>query len=154
MTDADGKYVIHQVTAGTFYVGISIPDYGGVDTQSPHATTYFPGTPELKSAKTVKVERAGQTSGIDFVVPTRKVVHTIRGTVRRKDGTLIPQAPVSVVPRARNRSTSAQTDAKGAFLFEELSGEDVIIRACLGQVCVEEQRKIESDVALSLVLPE
>jgi hypothetical protein len=156
-TDADGKYVIHEVGPGLFYVGVSLPDFGGVSPTTPYPTTWFPGVADLKAAKTVKLERAGLSSGVDFVLPPALALSKIRGTVKRKDGALVPDVSVTVTPEGGLRSAGVQVDAKGEFVFDELSGIEVVIRACAfvpTQKCVEEKRKLSGDVTVPLVIPE
>ena len=156
-TDAEGRYLIHEVPAGQLYVGVSVPDFSGVDPSSPYPTTYYPGTADQKTAKPVSLERAGLTSGIDFVLPAPHPVFTVRGTVKRKNGALVPLAQISLVPEGRNRSTGLSADANGAFSVQELGGEVVTVRACFGidqkLECAEDKRKLEGDVAVELVLP-
>lgn len=155
-TDSDGKYLIHEVPAGAFYVGVSLPSFGGMSPTTPYAPTWFPGVADVKTAKTVKLERAGLVSGVDFVLPAPMVVSKIRGTVKRKDGTIPQGVYVTVTPAGGLRSTSGPSDAKGEYSFDELSGLDVTIKACVfepKQTCVEEKRKLSGDVTVPLVVP-
>ena len=156
-TDAQGHYLIHEVPAGSFLVGVSLPDYGGSDPQSPWPTTYYPGTPDLKKAKSIATKQSGLVSTIDFAVPAPAKVATFRGTVRRKDGSPSVGTSVMIVPAGRNRSTSAMTDAQGAYTLTELVGEDVVIRACDNggskQQCAEDKRKVTGDAVIEFRLP-
>jgi hypothetical protein len=148
-TDAEGKYLIHEVPAGTFKVGVSLKDFGGVSPASPYPETWYPGE--------VRLERAGLKSGVDFVVPVALPLSKIRGTVKRKDGSIPKGIYVSVVPEGGLRSTSGPTDEKGEFSFDELSGTEVVIRACEyapKQQCAEEKRKLSGDVNVPLVIPQ
>lgn len=154
-TDATGHYLIHEVPAGTFLVGVSLPDYGGTSPQSPHPTTYYPGTPSLAKAKALAIKQAGLVGSIDFKVPAPTKVVTLSGTVRGKSGAPLPGVGVTIIPAGRNRSTGGSTDAKGSYSMQELAGEDVVIRACAGspQVCVEDKRKTTTDAVIDLQLP-
>jgi hypothetical protein len=145
-TDADGRYVIREVRMGTFKVGVSLPDYGGVSPASPYPRTWFPGE--------VKIDRSGLKTGVDFVLPVALPVSKVRGTVKRKDGSIPRGLVVTVVPEGRLRTTSAPVDAKGEFSFEEMTGLEVAIRACEQQRCVDELRILTGDASVQLILPE
>lgn len=161
-TAADGSYVIHQVPAGAFYVAVSAPDFGGMDPQSPYPTTYYPGTPAKSAAKLVQLARAGRTTSVDFALPIARVVRTIRGTVRRADGSLAANLPVSLDVPAQHRGTGAATDAKGGFVFQDLDGTQLVLRACTPQggrlkdgrpACAEQAHTLAGDLTVELVLP-
>jgi hypothetical protein len=152
-TDAQGHYVIHEVPAGENYVGVSVPDFSGVDPQSPYPTTWYPSVPTVKAAKLVTLERAGLASHIDFALPPSRARHTISGIVRHKNGAPAVGVSVFIGPEAGNRGTGGSTDAKGAFSYVELEGEALVVRACEGKTCVEAKRVLKTDVTLELVLP-
>lgn len=152
-TDAAGRYVIHEVPAGTFLVGVSLPDFGGTGPASPYPTTYYPGTPDLAKAKPLVTKQAGSAARIDFSVPAAAKLVTYRGVVRHADGKPAVGATISLVPAGRNRSTGMAADAKGAYVVTELAGEDVVLRACFGSKCVEDKRKTTVDAVIDLALP-
>jgi hypothetical protein len=156
-SDAQGHYLIHEVPAGSFLVGVSLLDYGGSDPQSPWPTTYYPGTPDLKKAKSIATTQSGLVGTIDFAVPAPAKVVTFRGTVVRSDGSLSVGTSVTIIPAGRNRSTSAMTDVKGVYTLTELAGEDVVIRACdaggSNPQCAEHKRKVTGDAVIDFRLP-
>jgi hypothetical protein len=156
-TDAQGHYLIRGASAASYLVGVSLPDYSGSDPQSPWATTYFPGVPELAKAKPVIVKQAALTPAIDFVLPRPARVATLRGTVTQADGSPSVGASVTIAPTGKNRSTSGLTDKSGAWSLQELAGEDIALRACAYDqgppLCVEVQRKVEGDAVIDLKLP-
>lgn len=144
-TDAKGHYLIHEVPAGTFQVGVSIPDYGGTDVASPYPTTFY--------GKKIVTKRAGLVQNIDFAIPAAIKRVTFKGTVRRADGSPIPKAYVTITPAGKNRSTSGPADDKGAYTAVELAGEDVTIRVCEGAACAEIKRAtIAADETIDLVV--
>ncbi|MBL8912085.1 MAG: carboxypeptidase regulatory-like domain-containing protein [Archangium sp.] len=155
-TDSDGKYVVHEVPAGSFYVGVSLPSFGGTSPTTPYVPTWFPGVAEVKTARLVKLQKAGVVSGIDFALPDALVVSKVRGSVKRKDGSVPAGVYVTVTPAGGQRSTSGPVDAKGEFTFDELSGLEITVKACVfdpKQTCAEEKRKLSGDVTVPLVIP-
>ncbi|MFO0601408.1 MAG: carboxypeptidase-like regulatory domain-containing protein [Myxococcaceae bacterium] len=153
-TDAEGRYVIHEVPPGSFTVGVSVADSGGISPTSPYAPTWYPGVADLKKAGLVKLDRAGVTSNVDFVLPAAVPVRKVRGSVKRPDGSPCPEVYVSVVPVGGLRSTGVAVDAKGEFAVDELEGLEVVVRACRAQKCAEEKRKVTGDLTVPLVLAE
>ena len=144
-TDAKGHYLLHEIPAGTFQVGVSIPDYGGTDVASPYPTTYY--------AEPIATKRAGLVSNIDFSIPAAIKRVTFTGTVRRADGSPIAKAYVTITPVGKNRSTSGPADDKGVYKAIELAGEDVSIKVCEGRACAEIKRaKIAADETIDLVI--
>jgi Carboxypeptidase regulatory-like domain len=156
-TTASGSYVIHEVTAGSYRVGISVADDGGPSPSSPYPTTYAPGTSSPKAAKRLKMKRAGVISNVDLVVPAALPVYTIRGAVRSSAGSPLGATMVSVGPVSGERSTGASSDAAGQYEVKELGGVPIVIRACVRNasappVCAEQTRTLSADTTVDLTL--
>jgi hypothetical protein len=156
-TASDGSYVIHEVTPGSYRVGISVAEDGGPSPSSPYPTTYAPGTSSPKAAKRLKVKRAGRISNVDLVVPAALPVYTIRGAVRTSAGGPLGTTMVSVGPVSGERSTGASSDAAGHYEVKELGGVPIVIRACVRNasappVCAEQTRTLSTDTTVDLTL--
>jgi hypothetical protein len=144
-TDATGHYVIHEVPAGVFRVGVSVPEYGGTDVASPYPPTFY--------GKAITTKRAGLVSNIDLALPAGIKRVTFRCLVRRANGSAIPKAYVTITPAGKNRSTSGPADNQGVYQAIELAGEDVTINACEGGTCAQVTRtNIATDETIDFTL--
>jgi len=150
-TDAKGAYVIHEVPAGEFRVGVSLDDRGGPSPDSPYPTTFATKQP-------VATKRGGLVTKLDITLPAKLGVYTISGVVKIA-GT--PSAGMTVQLQTASRSTASTTDARGAYTVKEIAGAKITVSAChrdvtaatMKQRCREVTHTVAKDATVNLDLP-
>lgn len=131
-TDANGKYEIAGVQAGTYLVAVNHLDDGGPEAASPIPTTYYPGVAAEGAAKPVTVTRSAVVEPIDFKLPKPLVVYTVTGVLKQA-GRPLPGVHVKFNTELRpgyHRGQDEKTDADGRFTFKEVAGAKVFLEVC------------------------
>jgi carboxypeptidase family protein len=137
-TDDSGQYRVVGLSPGTYFLRTlsretwSVTRAGKKEIMS-FATTYFPGTPDLKQARSVTVGIAQQASGVDFsLVPARTV--TVSGTVFDSHGR--PISNVGLVQQVGGPNGgivgmvgNAVTAADGTFVIRNVAPGEYTLKA-------------------------
>ena len=121
-TDEDGRFVVDELPAGDYLVGIN-PDGTIGDQDSPYAATWYPGTND--PAKAVRITlRRGEVRAIDFQLPPKLEKRAVTGVVRWPDGRPAPGASVFLRGQAPGSwSERTETDEAGRFRIEGFEGQ-------------------------------
>ena len=130
-TDNNGRYSISGLGTGDYHIVVSPPQLGGVSAESPHPTTYYPGTSAANRARAVAMRKAGGVvTGIDFAVPLPQPVYTVKGIALGADNKPLDNAMVEVHDGQGEQVHWELSEADGSFEFSVLGGTHVTIAAC------------------------
>jgi hypothetical protein len=122
-TDSFGQYKLRSLTAGDYYIGISLSR--SPRAEAPWTRWFYPGTEDPGSATLVRVADRPEAQTIDLRLPPRQSVREIQGIVLWPDGALAanvqiiledPRWPWDVF------SIAATTDGNGRFKLSALDG--------------------------------
>jgi hypothetical protein len=122
-TDSAGRYSLRNLTAGDYYIGISI---GRSPTQAqPYTRWFYPGTEDPSLAGILHVSDRPESQSFDLTVPHPQQERIIEGTVYRQDG--VPAQGVYILledPRWswQTSTVAAVTDQAGHFRVNALDG--------------------------------
>jgi hypothetical protein len=136
-TDAQGRFRVAGLLHGDYYVTAFEADPAGpAPTLPTHSPTYYPGSADAAGAKRIRVRRATEVSGIEFVVrrvPWSRIV----GIAKRSDSAPLRFAAIIMQPNDPERLSPGQRlgakwEADGQFSFDQVPPGDYIIRALGG----------------------
>jgi hypothetical protein len=121
-TDSFGQYKLTRLTAGDYYIGISLSR--SPRPEVPWTRWFYPGTENPASATLVHINERPESQTIDLRLPPRQNVRTIQGVVLWPDGTPASNAQITLVdPRSPwDISVGVTADANGQFTATALDG--------------------------------
>lgn len=122
-TDSFGEYKLHSLTAGDYYIGISLSR--SPRPEAPYTRWFYPGTEEPESATLVRVADRPEAQTIDLRLPPRQRARQINGVVLWSDGA--PAVNVQITLEDPRWPwdvffVAATTDSNGRFTATALDG--------------------------------
>ena len=115
-TDANGRYELHHLATGDYYLGISLTRSPTL--QNPYTRWFFPGTEEPTRAGILHVSDRPEAQLMDLAVPAQQHDRVIQGMVFWPDGRPAPGINIFVVdPRWpwQVSTVAATSDKQGRF---------------------------------------
>lgn len=128
-TDADGRYEFRRLGAGEYYVGVSLSR--PPDPENPYTRWFHPGTEDPAMAGVVLVSANPGVLRFDLTLPDPQRERVIRGVVLQPDGSVVPDARISLEdPRWPRRPVQfAATGKDGRFTLQGLDGTPYVVLA-------------------------
>ncbi len=126
-TDATGKFEFVNIPQGDYIVGVNI---GGVNSELPYDTRFYPGVTERSAARVVKITGAPSIEGLNFQIGERKPTRSIIVAMEWPDGRPVINASVMCrssrlgQPGSRADFVWRYVDQTGKAACEVLAGED------------------------------
>jgi hypothetical protein len=132
-TDANGRYELTRLTAGEYYLGVSLSRSPNLD--NPYTRWFYPGTEHPAEAAIVHVSERPERQSFDLVVPSRQGERLIEGAVFWPDGRVANGVRIHLEdPRWPWQSFTVitMTDRQGRFNLHGLDGTTYRVHAVAG----------------------
>jgi hypothetical protein len=132
MTDGNGGYELRSLTAGAYYIGISLSRTPTL--KNPYTRWFYPGTEDPTTAGILHVSEKAESLRFDLTLPVAQHDRVIEGAVFWPDGR--PAEGVSMFledPRWpwQTSTIAATTDKQGRFNVHALDGTRYRIHAAI-----------------------
>lgn len=129
-TDKDGRFTFQTIPTGTYYLGVRLDRIN--EPTFPYPRTFYPGTSDLKSAKTITISEGQVFQNYDFKLPEKLSPRKIEGIVVYPDGSPAPNASITVEETEYAEGSMSygltQTKADGTFSLTLMDGLRYLIK--------------------------
>jgi hypothetical protein len=109
-TDATGRFLMEDVPAGKFELGVNLTGY--TSTEEPWPPTYYPGRRRLAEAQILNLQPNGKSAESELPLPAALPKRTVQVQVLWADGTTAEGGRVWAVPKQFLHALTAATGAR------------------------------------------
>jgi len=120
MTDSGGRYELHIVRTGQYYLGINLNRTATRDT--PYPRWFYPGTEDPAFATRIDFSGKPEVRTYDFTLPDRQPERAIEGIVLTADWQPAPGAWLTVFDASHTAVAQAFADQNGRFALQVFVG--------------------------------
>ncbi len=142
-TEKDGRFTFRSIPAGTYYLGIRLDRLG--EPTFPYPRTFYLGTTDIKSAKTITISEGQVFQNYDFGLPRKLSPRKIEGIVVYPDGSPVPNASISVKETEYAEGSMGyvlgQTKPDGTFSFSVMDGLRYLLKPVVSTANPSPQQK-------------
>lgn len=154
-TDAAGAYQLEGVPAGTFVVGVSLPERGGPSAVQPIQTTYYPGVASAGAARQIRIAPGGLAERIDFKLPPPLPVHPV--TLEVYVGNAPAQGRVEVTQLGTERQLAVEVPGPDGRVVVRAPAGPIAWKVCVASSawpCAEVKRLVDRPTEIVIALPQ